>query len=116
MAARLSKALAKRRWNEADARTVIDALERSGESVTAFGEQHDLNPWRLRRWQIQLRPDSPVPSDALASVFPVAVRGDERAAADQAPIEVELPDGIIIRLATDFDGDSVRRLLGVLRC
>lgn len=117
LATRLRQAVAKRRWTEDDARTVIDALDRSGESVAAFGEQHGLDPWRTWRWRNQLRePDPPVPPDALASVFTVALRNDEGATAGRSPIEVELPDGIIVRLASDFDTNSVRRLLDVLRC
>jgi len=35
------------RWTEADARVVLAALARSGQSVRDFAERHELDPQRL---------------------------------------------------------------------
>src|SRR5271166_7206002 len=42
------------RWNEADARAVIAALERSGPPVAVFAASHGLDPQRVYLWRRRL--------------------------------------------------------------
>jgi len=46
----LARLAAKRRWTSGEARLVLDALERSGETPQAFADRHGLRPGRLDRW------------------------------------------------------------------
>lgn len=39
------------RWTEQGARALLSALERSGQPVRAFAEEHGLDPKRLYMWR-----------------------------------------------------------------
>ncbi|MEW6367450.1 MAG: hypothetical protein AB1714_22710 [Acidobacteriota bacterium] len=39
-------------WGEADARIVVEAWQRSGMSLSGFGERHGINPKRIARWDL----------------------------------------------------------------
>lgn len=39
------------RWTEADARTVLGAMEEAGQSVSEFARQYGLDPQRVWRWR-----------------------------------------------------------------
>jgi transposase-like protein len=45
---------ARPRWSEGDAREVMTALARSGKSVSAFAEEHSLDPQRVYLWRRRL--------------------------------------------------------------
>jgi transposase-like protein len=42
------------RWNAEDARQVIAALDRSGQSVSVFAAEHGLDPQRVYLWRRRL--------------------------------------------------------------
>ena len=47
-------ALREQRWSEADARVVLEQLERSGESIPVFARANDLSAQRLYWWRNRL--------------------------------------------------------------
>jgi len=55
------------RWTDADAQTVLGALDASGLSVAAFAGREGLDPQRLYFWRRRLESDSveavPMPAD-----------------------------------------------------
>jgi transposase-like protein len=94
------------RWNEQDARTVLEALERSGQPVSAFAAEHGLDPQRVYLWRRRLG------ASAERTTFrELVVRGSaERATA----FEVVLSTGVTVRVPASFDADALARLLDVL--
>jgi hypothetical protein len=92
------------RWNEDDARQVLDALERSGLSVGAFAAENGLDPQRVYLWRRRLG------ASAERTTFrELVVRPD---ASDR--FEILLRSGTTVRVPASFDDDSLARLLGVL--
>jgi transposase-like protein len=88
-------------------------LERSGQPIRAFAEEHGLDPQRLYAWRRRFaavaegdpttfRELTVRPSSAL-------VIGREAAA-----FEVALTSGVVIRVPPSFDGGALARLLDVL--
>jgi transposase-like protein len=97
------------RWTVEDAREVIAALDRSGESVSVFAAEHGLDPQRLYLWRRRL-------AAALApSTFrEVVVRPTPSRPLVDAPFEVVLASGQVVRVPASFDAVALARLLDVL--
>lgn len=88
------------RWSEADARIVLAALERSGDTVLGFARAHDLNAQRIYWWRSRLSGEvqSEDPPDQL-SFAPVVVTGLGRTPAvvirlGELEVEVLEPHGV----------------------
>jgi hypothetical protein len=106
-----SSSFGRLRWTEQDARNALAALERSGKSVSVFAAEHGLDPQRLYSWRRRLGEAEPTTFQEVI-VRPAArisVRDDD------APFEVVLPSGIIVRVPTSFNATALARLLEVLR-
>jgi transposase-like protein len=100
----------RRRWTAEDARKVLAAQDRSGQSVNAFAAEHGLDPQRLYQWRRRLgkaerttfrevivRPPSPLVAEALSARF-----------------EIALPSGEVLRVPASFESADLVRLLEVL--
>jgi hypothetical protein len=98
-----------RYWNEHEARVVVEAWRRSGESRAAFSRRYGIHPTRLGRWARQMgdRAEGPV------LFHPVhLVQREERGWG--GPIEIELGRDCRVRVAGGFETRDLERVLGVL--
>jgi hypothetical protein len=98
-----------RYWNEDEARVVVEAWRRSGESQAAFGRRYGIHPGRVSRWarQLENRAEEPV------LFHPVhLVQREERAWG--GPIEIEFGRDCRVRVAGGFEARDLERVLGVL--
>jgi transposase-like protein len=95
----------------ADRRKLLAELEKSGESVAGFARKLGVSPWTIYSWRRQEREGRANGKEERPEFVQVRVapRRDE-----PAPLEVELREGIRVRVPSDFDGEALRRLLGVL--
>jgi len=96
---------ARARWTEDDARAVLAALDRSGQSVRTFAEAHGLDPQRLYAWRRR------VAGGDRITFREVTVRPQD---ASSGAFEVVLPSGAVIRVPPTFDEAALARLLDVL--
>ena len=101
------RAARSRYWREEDARSIIAAWRRSGDSLPGFCRANGLAAVRVSRWLARL--DGPEP----VQFHPVRLT-HEPAAAAPADIEVDLPGGITVRLPPGFAVEDLRRILGAL--
>ena len=106
-----SSSVGRLRWTEQDARNALVALQRSGKPVSVFAAERGLDPQRLYAWRRRLGKAEPtifqeltVPSSPRISV----VDGD-------APFEVALPSGVVVRVPASFNAAALERLLEVLQ-
>ena len=96
------------RWNEADAREVLAALDRSGKPVSAFAVEHRLDPQRVYLWRRRL-------GGAERTMFQeLVVRPSSAHDPQGVAFEIVLATGVMIRVPASFDPMSLSRLLGVL--
>jgi hypothetical protein len=85
-------------WQEDQARAVVEAWRRSGESLAAFGRRYGIAPRRVSWWARRLA--EVVPPRAV-SFYPVHVVGSLRAESVDEVDEGDLPrERIEIRLST----------------
>ncbi|HTB72526.1 MAG TPA: transposase [Polyangiaceae bacterium] len=99
------------RWTEQDARSALAALHRSGKPVSVFAAEHGLDPQRLYSWRRRLGKAEPTTFQELIVRPPPrisVVDGD-------APFEVALPSGVVVRVPTSFNAAALERLLEVLQ-
>lgn len=111
-----------RNLRPAEARRLLVAFERSGLPVAEFERRHDLSPNRLSWWRKRLGAAAPVTDGRAASVpvtfLPVRIDVAPHPTSTPppaAPIELVLPDGVVVRVPPSFDPTSLARLLDVLR-
>jgi transposase len=101
----------RRRWTEQDARNALAALRRSGKPVSVFATEQGLDPQRLYSWRRRLGKAEPTTFQELIvrpSPRISVINGD-------APFEVALPSGVVVRVPASFDAAALERLLGVLQ-
>jgi transposase-like protein len=96
------------RWTEDDARHVIAALERSGQPVSTFAAEHDIDPQRLYVWRRRLG------SAEHATFRELEVRRSPHHFEPATPFELVLTSGMVLRIPASFDSASLARVLEVL--
>jgi hypothetical protein len=98
------------RWTEAEARSALAALERSGKSVREFAEEHGLDAQRLWSWRRRVaRGDRTTFREwTVRPSAPIATQQE------QGAFEIALPSGIVIRVPAAFEPAALARLLDVL--
>jgi hypothetical protein len=94
-----------RYWREAEARVVVEAWRRSGETLVGFCRANGVASARVSRWLARLDRPPAVPFHPVRLTQEVTAR---------AEIEVEVPGGVTVRLAPGFDAEEFRRVLAVL--
>jgi hypothetical protein len=95
------------RWTDADAQTILSALDASGLSVAAFAARERLDPQRLYFWRRRL-------DNASRDVARPPAFIELRPAAERERVEVLLRSGRVVRVAESIDGDVLRRLVDAL--
>lgn len=106
-----SSPFAHARWTEQDARAALAALQRSGKPVSVFAAEHGLDPQRLYSWRRRL-------GKAERTTFQeVIVRPSARISVvdGDAPFEIALSSGVVVRVPASFDAAALERLLEVLQ-
>ena len=83
---------------------LIEEQKHSGMSIAAFAREHGLPPWKL--YQAGRRRSKRRSGFVEVAVVPKA--------SVPAPLEVLLPGDLRVRIPSDFDESSLRRLVGVL--
>lgn len=104
-------------WDPDHARQVLDELEASGESVTAFARRRGLSPQRLWWWKKRVgAPGRPGgghqrPNALLATFIPVTVKAAEPPVCSAS---LELGGGVRLDLHT-LDGNSAQWVARMVR-
>jgi transposase len=102
-----------RRYLVAEKLRLVEETAQPGASVSLVARRHDINANMLFTWRRQARQGllaAPPAADATAAFVPMGVIGGSA-----PPIEIELPNGVRLRLGGEVDGGSLRRLLTVLK-
>jgi transposase-like protein len=104
----LGDAVRRRYWREADARAVVEAWRRSGESVASFARRHGLKRRRLSPWvsRVEAR-------ERAVRFHPVRLVGGNAGVRHEA-IEVVLVDGRRVRVPAGSAASDLKRVLAVL--
>ena len=85
----------RRYWSAGDARVIVDAWRRSGESQVSFATRHGLDPKRIGRWAARLARSDLARRDRL-SPEPPPRRPTTRRALRFHPVEVVSAGGLAL--------------------
>jgi len=97
-----------RRWNVADARSVLEAQARSGLSMRAFAQRENLDEQRLQRWSRRIaETDTRSANEVAAKFVEIASRGT-------GIVEVVLRCGRMLRVSEAIDPDRLRQLVDAI--
>lgn len=105
------------RWSRSDGEAMVAAFEGSGMSVAEFARRHGLVDQRVHWWLTRRRPRSK--SLAFAPVRLVDSRREPLpssvgVATSAGGVEVILRTGRVIRVGSEFDAETLRRVVEVL--
>ncbi len=113
------------RWTAADAKRELTAWRASGKTQAAFALERGYSERRLWRWGGRLRArgwDATKAAGGKTALVPVRVVDTRPVAATLtavagAAIEVELRNGVLLRVQADFDDRALQRVVDVVgRC
>ena len=100
----------RQRWRADDARVVVEAWLRSGESVTEFAGRHGLRGERISRWASRIENRE---RKGLSFHQVRLVEGQDRSHPGEK-IEVLLRDGRSVRVPDGFAPEELQKVLRVL--
>jgi hypothetical protein len=102
-------------WSEHEARGVLSAWRKSGETLERFAKNRGLVPQRLRWWRNKLEGKSAalVRSEAPLALLPVHVTESAPATRGE-PVAVYLRSGHIVKVGRGFDEEAFARVVAVL--
>ena len=115
----------KAQWTMAEARAQLALATSSGLSIRAYSRGEGLDEERFYRWRRRLAavdatPDASVPRrrsrsrKAKPGFVDVTPSGALAATGDVPVLELVLPRGMVVRVPTRFDEDTLRRLVAAL--
>jgi hypothetical protein len=102
------RALAGRRWDEGDARHVLEAWRASGQSAYAFARDHGLNSQRLLWWRKRLA-EWEVQEDAKPGLVAAEILAPRAAT---PPVRLHTRSGVLLEVdAVEVDARWVATLV-----
>ena len=101
-------------WSEHEARGVLNAWRRSGQSIERFAKERGLVPQRVRWWKAKLegKTTALVRQGALA-LLPVQVTEPATSKRGE-PVAVYLRSGHIVKVGRGFDEEAFARVVALL--
>ena len=85
----------------------VEALSRSGLSVSAYAREHGLKPDTLYRWRRRFPPSAQEPAAATPRLVPITVEVEPAC-------EVVFPDGRRLRFPATLPAATLRAWVGAL--
>ena len=101
------------RWSEHEARGVLGAWRKSGQTIEGFAKERGLVPQRLRNWRKKLEGNQAATDEMKGelALLPVQLtvttkRGE--------PVALYLRSGHVLRVGRGFDEEAFKRVLALL--
>jgi hypothetical protein len=101
-------------WSEVEARSVLEALRRSGLGIEKFARSRGLTPQRLYWWKKKLGIHADRSLAAAPALLPVRVTGSRPEARRGEPVTVLLRSGHILKVGREFDEIAFARVVELL--
>jgi hypothetical protein len=101
-------------WTEVEARGVLEAWKKSGESLEGYARSRGLVPQRLHWWKKKLGFGTAADKGRAVALLPVRVAERETGARRGEPVTVLLRSGHMIKVGRDFDESVFERVVALL--
>ena len=103
-----------KRWSAARAGEVLAEVKQSGESLSAYGRRHGIDPQRLYSWRRKLDAVKGVDVAARVAFVPVRIAPEATTRPAAMAFELVLGGGRVVRVGADFDSGALQRLVEAL--
>jgi hypothetical protein len=102
-------------WSEHEARSVLIAWRKSGQSIERFAKERGLVPQRVRWWKTKIEGNTkpPTPPESALALLPVQITESAPAKRGE-PVAVYLRSGHIVKVGRGFDEEALARVVAVL--
>lgn len=98
-------------WTEIEARGVIAAWRKTGQSITDFANERGIVPQRMYWWRKRLEDEeAEADADDELKLLPVRVTEQKRG----EPVTVLLRTGHMLKVGRGFDEEAFARVLALL--
>ena len=101
-------------WTEIEARGVLEAWKKSGQSLEGYARSRGLVPQRLHWWKKKLRFGAVADKSRPVALLPVRVTETEAESRRGEPVTVLLRSGHMIKVGRDFDESAFARVVALL--
>ena len=101
-------------WTEVEARGVLEAWKKSGQSLEGYARSRGLVPQRLHWWKQKLGFGAAPDKSRAVALLPVCVAESETGARRGEPVTVLLRSGHMIKVGHDFDESAFARVVALL--
>jgi hypothetical protein len=105
---RLDLVVDRPRWSVRDAEVVLSAWQEAGGSLSAFGRNHGVDPWRLMRWRRRLGKRAAI---RFHRVKVVRARAATFSRGDGGGVALVLRDGRRVVVQPGFDAGLREKLV-----
>jgi hypothetical protein len=103
------------KWTEIEARGVLEAWKKSGQSLEAYARARGFVPQRLHWWKQKLRFGAAAPVKSTPNpLIPVRVAEHRADGRRGEPVTVLLRSGHMIKVGRDFDESAFARVVALL--
>ena len=100
-----------KRWSKDEARSMLEALDQSQQSVLAFARAHGVSPQRLYRWRQLLREEAVQDESTPMQLVPVHVRVAEGDGGWTPAVVIRLSDGSVVEVLSSASPTWVAALM-----
>jgi hypothetical protein len=102
-------------WSEHEARGVLSAWRKSGQSLERFAKERGLVPQRIRWWKATLegKTTALVRSESPLALLPMQVTESAQPKRGE-PVAVHLRSGHSVKVGRGFDEEAFARVVAVL--
>jgi transposase len=112
----------RRRWSREEKLRIVAETARPGTTVSQVARANGLAPGQLFTWRRQLLAAAIGDCESESGFVPVRIAPDPVASpmappssrTEQQPIDIRLPNGIVVRVGRDVEVEALRRVLAAL--
>ncbi len=111
----------RRRWSRDEKLRIVAESSRPGRTASQVAREHGIAPGQLFIWRRQLLAEAIADGVGSDGFVPVEIANEHSAAAlpgsvraGERPIEIRLPNGIVIGLSSAVEVEPLRRVLAAL--
>jgi transposase len=104
----------RRRWSDAEKLRIVTESLSGSRLVSATARRHGISPGQLFTWRREMRVQPQRPAIEPPAMVRVCVEDSPKARGAPSMVEIILPSGVRLVIATDIDPAALRRIMNVM--
>ncbi|MCI4680911.1 transposase [Rhodoblastus acidophilus] len=104
----------RRRWSDEEKLRIVSESMAGPRLVSATARRHGISPGQLFTWRRELRVQPQRPAIEPPQMVRVCVEAAPKASGSPSMVEIILPSGVRLVVASDIDPVALRRIMNVM--